>query len=238
MTDNPIVVMDSGIGGLNVLKRLIDDFPYENYIYLCDRKNMPYGNKTKNEVVRLCLNNLKLALNYNPKCIVIACNTMSLICGKVLRKNCSVPLIFIQPDIKKLLSLKMQNSLLLCTPLSATSRDISRLSNVCSCCVVALPSLATEIEECGGRVSASTYASIKDLCCDKSVVFLGCTHYIYLKKQLQSDCKNVFFLDGYDQNVEKLKKICRKRAIRKIGTIKFIGSGKSEAKNVFFNFFY
>ena len=52
-SDMPIAVFDSGFGGLTVLKQLLKTLPDENYIYLGDNANIPYGSKPKNEIIDL-----------------------------------------------------------------------------------------------------------------------------------------------------------------------------------------
>ena len=53
MNNNPIGVFDSGIGGLTVLKRIIETLPNEHYIYFGDTKNLPYGEKSKDELISI-----------------------------------------------------------------------------------------------------------------------------------------------------------------------------------------
>ena len=50
MNNNPIGVFDSGIGGITVLKKIIEVLPNERYIYYADTENVPYGIKPKEEV--------------------------------------------------------------------------------------------------------------------------------------------------------------------------------------------
>ncbi|ELV05419.1 glutamate racemase, partial [Brachyspira hampsonii] len=51
----PIAVFDSGVGGLTVLKKMLEILPNENYIYIGDNANIPYGDKSQEEIVRLTL---------------------------------------------------------------------------------------------------------------------------------------------------------------------------------------
>ena len=48
--NSPIAVLDSGIGGISLLKNLAKKYPNENYIYLADNAYMPYGNKSKRAI--------------------------------------------------------------------------------------------------------------------------------------------------------------------------------------------
>ena len=60
-------VFDSGMGGLTVLKSLIDKYPNNHYIYFGDTKNLPYGNKSKDKLMELSKNiiNFLIENNYN-----------------------------------------------------------------------------------------------------------------------------------------------------------------------------
>ncbi len=82
MTNNntqskPICLFDSGIGGLTVLKKLINKFPNENYIYLADLARVPFGDKTKEEIKNIVDEIIEWLARFNPKAIVMACNTSS-----------------------------------------------------------------------------------------------------------------------------------------------------------------
>ena len=76
---NPtIAIIDSGIGGVSVLKQLIEKFKAGNYIYFADNLYMPYGNKSKTWLkkrIEFLLNSLKT--KYGIKHFIIACNTAS-----------------------------------------------------------------------------------------------------------------------------------------------------------------
>ena len=73
----PICLFDSGIGGLTVLKKLINKFPEENYIYLADLARVPFGDKTKEEITTIANEIIEWLSKFNPKVIIMACNTSS-----------------------------------------------------------------------------------------------------------------------------------------------------------------
>jgi glutamate racemase len=73
----PIGVFDSGIGGLTVLKGLIDLLPHESWIYLGDTARLPYGSKSPDTIRNYTLQNLKFLKQYDCKAFVIACNSAS-----------------------------------------------------------------------------------------------------------------------------------------------------------------
>ena len=74
---NPIGVMDSGIGGLTVVRELQRILPGEDIIYFGDSANCPYGNKTSDQIFDLSCNMLRFLGDNGVKCTAIACNTIS-----------------------------------------------------------------------------------------------------------------------------------------------------------------
>lgn len=92
MNSRPIGVFDSGVGGLTVLDELIKKLPNEDFIYIADEANCPYGTKSLEEIERCVMSITKYLVKQNVKAIVIACNTASLFVNK-LRQITSIPII-------------------------------------------------------------------------------------------------------------------------------------------------
>ena len=80
-------LFDSGVGGLSVLKRLMEKYPNNEYIYFGDTKNLPYGSKSIEELKILAKNNIEFLLKFNVDIIVIACGTVSSNCLDYLKDN-------------------------------------------------------------------------------------------------------------------------------------------------------
>ena len=77
MLYRPIAVFDSGLGSLSVVRELRKIVPSENILYFADKKNFPYGNKTKSELKSIMLKSINFLEKYQPKLIVMASNTPS-----------------------------------------------------------------------------------------------------------------------------------------------------------------
>ena len=87
----PIGVIDSGIGGISMLKELQKKYISENYIYLADNQHMPYGNKSSKFLCRRVLDLVNyLVTSYNVKFVILACNTASVCCLSYLNKHSPV----------------------------------------------------------------------------------------------------------------------------------------------------
>lgn len=87
MDNRPIGLFDSGVGGLTVLRDLHEILPNESYIYFGDTKNLPYGSKSKDELVQLVKNIFDFFLSKNVKAAIMACNTTSATVYDVLKDD-------------------------------------------------------------------------------------------------------------------------------------------------------
>ena len=100
INNNPIGLFDSGIGGTSIWSAINNLLPNENTIYLADSLNAPYGQKSRNEIIKLSKKNTELLLDLNCKIIVVACNTATTNAIKELRATYDIPFIGIEPAIK------------------------------------------------------------------------------------------------------------------------------------------
>jgi glutamate racemase len=90
---SPIGVFDSGVGGLTVLKALVERLPGEATVYLGDTARVPYGTKSADVVIRYSLKNAELLMEHGIKLLVVACNTASSVAIPALSKALSVPVL-------------------------------------------------------------------------------------------------------------------------------------------------
>ena len=99
--NQPIGFLDSGLGGLSVLRESIRIMPHEDFIYYGDSKNAPYGNKSTERIKELTFAVVDKLLDYGIKALVVACNTATGACIEDLRaKYPDMPIIGIEPAIK------------------------------------------------------------------------------------------------------------------------------------------
>lgn len=90
----PIGVIDSGVGGLTVVRQLQRLLPGEDIVYIGDSANVPYGNRSADEILALTLKMLRFLERQEIKCVAIACNTISTLADR-LRPECPFPLLSI-----------------------------------------------------------------------------------------------------------------------------------------------
>lgn len=99
-----IGVFDSGLGGLTVAEYIRERMPEEDILFFADSKNMPYGDKTKEELRNIAVENVRYLNTYPLKALVIACNTMDSTAPQVIRENTTVPVYgVIRPAVEKAL---------------------------------------------------------------------------------------------------------------------------------------
>lgn len=96
-----VAVIDSGVGGLSILRACVQKMPQHDYVYCSDNKNYPYGTKTEEKVIASVESVVtKLVEQHDPDLIVVACNTASTVALPVLRSSFSVPFVGVVPAIK------------------------------------------------------------------------------------------------------------------------------------------
>jgi glutamate racemase len=102
VTDAPIGIFDSGVGGLTVARAILDQLPHEQVSYLGDTAHLPYGNKPIADVRKFALGCLDRLVDEGVKMLVIACNSASAACLHDARERYSVPVIeVIRPAVRR-----------------------------------------------------------------------------------------------------------------------------------------
>lgn len=187
MNDNrPIGVFDSGIGGVTVLEELVKKFPNENFIYVGDTLNLPYGTKSPEKLRELVSNIANYLVGRNVKAIVIACNTATANSHHI-KDEIDVPVIgVIDPTAKYAYeNSKNKNILVLATNVTIESNSYQQaLNNIdpngnyyfskCSEFVDAIESNNINTEASFKLVS-DKLTEYKDKNID--TIILGCTHF-------------------------------------------------------------
>jgi glutamate racemase len=102
VSDAPIGIFDSGVGGLTVARAILDQLPNESTLYIGDTARAPYGPRPIAEVRTFALESLDFLVDQGVKAIVIACNTASAAMLRDARERYSVPVLeVIQPAVRR-----------------------------------------------------------------------------------------------------------------------------------------
>jgi glutamate racemase len=101
VSDAPIGVFDSGLGGLTVVREMLGRMPGERLVYIGDSGHAPYGAHTEEEIRAYSMGQARFLLDrYGCRGIVIACNTATAAAAEYLRANLSVPVVGMEPAVK------------------------------------------------------------------------------------------------------------------------------------------
>ena len=101
MSNSPIGVLDSGVGGLSILREMCTQLPAENVIYVADQGRMPYGPRPIEEVRAFTVELVRFLLRQDVKLIVVACNTASAAALWPLRHQFpDIPFVGMEPAVK------------------------------------------------------------------------------------------------------------------------------------------
>jgi glutamate racemase len=191
----PVGVYDSGIGGLTVLRELRRLLPNESFVYLADNAHFPYGQRPLSDVRRLAREATDILLAERCKLIVIACNTASGAAVKSLRAAYDVPFVAMVPGVKPaVLSTRSGRVVVLATEgalraelYSDVMRDFGGHAEVQT---IPGTELIRRIEDAQlddiERVIRGYLDGPLDAGADQ--VVLGCTHYGFVRDQVEAIC--------------------------------------------------
>jgi glutamate racemase len=196
--DSPILLFDSGVGGLTVLAELRKLLPEAPVIYAADNAGFPYGAKSEAEVAaRVCGLLGRMAERYRPRAICIACNTASTIALGMVRDVLETPIVGTVPAIKPAAAMTRTGVIgLLGTEATIRQGYVDRLEAAFAggkqLLRAAAPELvaAAEAKLRGETVDADVFARAADLLRSQpdgeriDVVVLACTHFPLLDAEL------------------------------------------------------
>ena len=210
-----IALFDSGIGGLTVLSHARRVLPSEEFLFLADRDHVPYGTKTEEEVRGYVRDAVAFLIEeQNAEAVLIACNTATSVAADDMRKIYDVPIIGMEPAVKKALAQDAKRRILVAaTPITVRGEKLRRLIEEYDTNhlidLVALPQLvqfAEREEFVSPRVEEYLWNALApfDLIRYSSIV-LGCTHFNYFKDTLRRILpKTMHFVDGNEGTIEEL----------------------------------
>lgn len=203
----PIGVFDSGIGGLSVLQALQKELPHERFVYLADNAHAPYGEKSE-VFIRQRTHAIAeyLLSQHQIKALVVACNTATAAAIHELReRHPALPLVGLEPALKPAVALSRTRRVgVMATRGTVASDKFARL-------LASVQSEAHfEVQACNGLALAIEHSTLPDLAVaaqaqiahllqtytqamghfgsapgDIDTLVLGCTHYVFVEKDLR-----------------------------------------------------
>lgn len=188
---------DSGLGGLTVLEATRKRMPEYDYLFYGDTANLPYGDKTEEEIYTLTKNAVSYLFDHGALLVVVACNTAS---AETLRRLQDTLLVgsyadrkllgVIIPTIEELVERGVEKALLIGTSRTVGShkydRELEKISSSLTLTSIATPGLVPAIESndmgTAHRILEEVIGSLEG---EVGTIVLGCTHYTVLKDHLR-----------------------------------------------------
>ena len=199
-----IGILDSGIGGLTVLSSLLKKCPEHEYIYYGDTLHLPYGEKTREEVVGYANEIIKFFESMDVDIVVIACGTLSSN-REYLKSNKEI--IDIISPIKGKLD-KYNKISIIATPLSIKTNAFKKYLNS-ELNLIACPKLVPIIESTDYSNLDNALEEYLSSTKDSDALILGCTHYPIIKENIKKYFKkDIICLDDFIVDIIKKKKTC------------------------------
>jgi glutamate racemase len=194
MADQPIGVFDSGVGGISVLQHIHALLPHEQLLYVADSKYAPYGNKTPQQIQSRCFEITDFLIEKGAKAIVVACNTATAAAIDEMRAKYRLPIFGMEPAVKPAAEASKNGIIgVLATVGTLKSAQFAGLLESYGRNVEVATQGCVGLVECierGELSSEHTIKLLKQYCkplLDEGAdtIVLGCTHYPFLKTQIQ-----------------------------------------------------
>ena len=201
-----IGMFDSGLGGITVLKEFIKKYPYNSYIYYGDTTNVPYGDKTKQELIDISSKIINFFEREKVDIIIIACGTISSVCLDEIKKMTNI-LVYdiISPAIEYLNKITKKKIGVFATNATINSHIFKNYLKSKQVLEIATKEFVPMIENHNLNLNI-----IKKYCnqvFSYDILILGCTHYPILEKELRKYLPNILIINMSFPLLNKVKLI-------------------------------
>lgn len=233
-------LFDSGIGGISVLARARSRLPSADFLYYADTLHVPYGTKTREEIIRYSDAAVGFLAEQGVSAVVVACNTATSMAIGFLRDKYKFPIIGMEPAVKPAAAAHHGERVLVCaTPVTISGEKLHSLIEQTYAAddandrpdLVGLPHLVELAEN--GIFDTATVCDYLRTVIDTSIpytaVVLGCTHFGYFADSFRHLLGNVDLIDGTEGTVNRLISLLPEGAVEPTddgeGNITFYKSG-------------
>ncbi len=209
-----VLLIDSGSGGVNILKECVKICPYCNYLLFCDHKNLPYGAKSKKELVEITEKNLlKIGNFFKFDIVIFACNTLTAtVIDEMREKFCDIDFIGTVPAIKPALTeFKERDILLIATKTTLENNKLIAKYKNSGIKFKALNKLAPLIDENLDEIEKIYPYLKKELKGNFKAIVLGCTHYMAVENLLKDIYKDAKIFDSSNGVARRLLSFVQER---------------------------
>lgn len=195
MNNRPIGFLDSGVGGLTVVKELMRQLPHEKIVYIGDSARAPYGPRPEEQIKEFTWDMVNFLLTKNVKMIVFACNTATAVAWEEVKQALDIPVLgVILPGASAAIKSSAQGKIgIIGTPMTVSSdvysKKIHFLAPQMLVKSVACPKFVPIVES--NQITSSVakkivYEALEPLVGKVDTLVLGCTHYPLLRPIIQN----------------------------------------------------
>lgn len=209
-----VLVLDSGSGGINVLHECIKSSPYFDYLFFADNKNLPYGEKSKEELIDITRKNLNFIKSFfNFDIVIFACNTITATTISKMREEFR-DIVFIGTEPAINLALKKyepKEILLIATESTIKNNDLVKKnfdSGMHFKVIKNLPNLIDENLFSTFVLQDYIMEELKDFS-DCKCVILGCTHFHAVENEIKKALKNIEIFSSAKGVAKRLSSFCK-----------------------------
>ncbi len=220
-----IGMFDSGVGGLTVMREVMKAVPRESIVYLGDTAHYPYGDKSRETIIRYSIENAIFLMEHNIKMLVVPCNTATAYALEKLRKIFNIPVIgVIEPGAEKAVQVSRNKRIAVLATRATVqsgmyqSEILKRLPGA-EVFAVACPLFVPLVEEKwmhhpAARLVVKEYLhALREKRVD--TVLLGCTHYPLLRPMIQEEVgADVAIVDSALTCAEKVAAVLDEHSLR------------------------
>lgn len=213
-----IGIFDSGIGGMTLLHQAMVLMPREDFIFYADTDHVPYGTKTREQVISYVDAVIRFMAGHDCKAVVIACNTATAVAAEQMRSRYkALPIIGIEPAVKPAVAESGgKRVLVVATPLTVHEKKlrklVERVDDEHLVDLLELPGLV-EFAERGEFVSDRVTAYLRERLSGYMLdgyreLVLGCTHFNYFKDTFRMLMPaHIHMIDGSLGTVRQLMRV-------------------------------
>lgn len=194
-----IGIFDSGVGGLSVWKELVKILPGNNFVYLSDNAYCPYGERPQEEIIERACKITDFLISLDVKIVVVACNTATAAAIETLRNRYSMPFVGMEPAVKPA-ALHSRTGVIgvLATKNTFKGKLYSGTLQKFASEVKVVEQVGyglVELVEAGKTNGVETTKLLKKyilpmITLGADHIVLGCTHYPFLKDEIQKIAGN------------------------------------------------
>ncbi|NOY09390.1 MAG: glutamate racemase [Spirochaetes bacterium] len=216
----PVLFFDSGVGGLPYLLHARKQLPGERFVYLADRVNFPYGEKTVPEIRNAVFRSIeRINRVEKPKLIVIACNTASVVALSDLRSKFNLPFVGVVPAVKPAADFSDNGKLAVLATLRTTEdiylkkliddfaagKEVKRFAEGNLVQFVEKKFFDTSKQEKLDLLSSTLHEVKKN---KYNTVVLGCTHFLLMEEELREVLgEKIRIVDSRDGVTNQIKRM-------------------------------